>query len=200
MEKQGLLAVLQQHWRTIAQVSVWLMGLLGTFILPPPTYDFVEVPVWYNFVRVTLAIIVGLILIPTSRLKERKHTLGWWVLTVVALGLALGAFFVYQHLQTAWSCRYAGSRIIIGKTMTSEAISYLEKIKKEEGRVPDDQELVENHVGATWKIWRLEELQGRQQILGILYLVSVSVFAMTIVFVLQALYCNVRPEDKPLTS
>ena len=185
-------ALVRKHWRYLFQIGTWIMALLASFVLPPPLWDFKQQSIWVRFAHFLLSALVGLMFIPMSVWSSKRHRRGWVAFTVATLVAGGALFFGYQALRDNWTAAYAGKRIIIGETYTNEALEYRAKVYTEEKRTIPDDELIMDSAGKTDTIWQVSELRRRAFVLAGVYVGTVTFFALSVVSLAQALYCNSR--------
>jgi hypothetical protein len=168
------------------------MAILGSFVLAPPIWDFKEDAVWFRFAHFIVSALIGLTFIPMSSRSNRKHARLWWGISAATLVIGIIVFFQYQNLRADWTVNYSGARIVIGEKYKKDAEDYKAKIYSEQKREILDEELVMDYAGATEGIWEKEAIRRRRLILAGTYIISVSLFALTIITLIQAFYCNSR--------
>lgn len=185
-------ALIRKNWRYLTQVGAWVMALLAGFVLPPPLWDLRQHSVWFRFSHFMVSALVGLMFIPMSTWSAKRHRRGWAIVSATALVVGIVLFFGYQALRDGWTTAYAGGRIVVGETYTSEALAYKAKVYAEEKRIIPDDELVMDSAGKTETIWQVGELRRRALVLAGVYVGTIAFFALGIVTLIQALYCNSR--------
>jgi hypothetical protein len=177
-------------WRILLQGSTWVMVLLAGFVLEPPIWDFEQNLIWYRFAHFLVAALIGLMFVPASRFSSKKHVTNWLVISVILIILGGASFFEYQVLREDWTVEYSKRPVIIGRTYTADAVEYKRKVREEEGRNVSDRELVMDAAGDRGELWDISEIRQRGRILAAVYLVSVALFALTMISVIQVIYCQ----------
>jgi hypothetical protein len=167
------------------------MTVLAEFVLPPPV-SIDNIPIWYRFAQFLVAVLIGLMFVPIIRWQRKRDTKKWVIATVVSVVLGAAAFIGYQQLFEEWTVTYAGSRVVIGRTYSDLAREYKEKIRSEQRREVGDEELLMAAAGSREDIWPESEIKSRGRILTGLYLLNMLLFAVTIMSVIQVVFCTVR--------
>lgn len=188
------LKTVESKWSILLQGSTWIMVLLAGFVLEPPVWDFQQNLIWYRFAHFVVAVVVGLAFIPVTRWSTSRDTWRWFIVSVVLLVAGVGSFFGYQTARETWTVEYAKKLVIVGSTYTIDALAYKERVKMEENREVSDKDLVMDAAGNREKLWDVQEIRARGRILGGLYILTVALFALTIISVIQAVYCNLQTD------
>jgi hypothetical protein len=186
----------RRQWKYLLQIGAWIMLILGSFVLPPPIWDFKEDAIWFHFTHFVVSVLVGLVFLPMNSWSGRQHRWWWWTLASVFLVLGIIVFFVYLSLRGQWTAPYSGGRVVIGTTYKPEAIAYKTKIRNEEKREISDEELIMDSAGNRSSIWDDTEMHRRRLFFGAVYMAAISLFALTMIAVIQALYCSTRPKRR----
>lgn len=192
---QSIAREVKKKWRTLLQLGALIMTIVGSFVSPPPVWDFKEDAVWFRFAQFFVTALVGLAIIPMTSHSERRHARLWWIICAIALVLGAVVFFQYQNWRAVWTVNYSGTRIVIGEKYKKDAADYKAKIYAEEKREISDEDLVMDYAGDTQAIWDKNDIQRRRLVLAGTYIFSVSVFALMIITLIQALYCNAKPKQ-----
>lgn len=185
----------RKQWKYLLQIGAWIMLILGSFVLPPPIWDFREDSVWFHFTHFVVSALVGLIFVPMVSCSGREHRWLWWRVTIALLVVGIGLFFSYMSLRASWTAPYNASRIVIGSTYKQDALDYKEQIRNTQHREITDAELIMDYVGNTSSLWDDAEMRQRSLIFAGVYMAVMSIFALTILTLIQALYCSSRTEE-----
>jgi hypothetical protein len=172
------------------------MVVLGSFVLPPPLWDFKEDSVWFHFAHFLVSALIGLLFVPMIAWADRRHSWRWWWVTAVSLSVGIGMFFLYQSLRANWTRTYAGGRIVIGETYKQDALDYKQRFRTEHQRDLSDEELIMKSAGDTKSIWQEKEMRRRRLSLAGVYMAIISLFAISIITLIQALYCMSKPKRR----
>lgn len=172
------------------------MVVLGSFVLPPPLWDFKEDSVWFRFAHFFVSALIGLLFVPMRSWSERKHSWRWWWITFVALVLGIGVFFLYQSLRADWTRAYGGGRIVVGATYKKDALDYKQSERIEHDRDLSDEELIMDSAGDTKSIWEEGEIRRRRLILAGIYIGIISLFGVSMITLIQSLYCSTKSKRR----
>lgn len=187
---------MRTHWQILLQGGVWIMTLLSSFVLPPPLWDFKEDAIWFRFVHFLVSALIGLLFIPMRSWSEQKHQWTWWWITALALVIGIFVFFEYQSLRAHWTRGYGGERIVVGQTYTEDALEYKRTVRTKDQREISDEELIMDYAGDTEQIWKAGEIRSHRLILAAVYMGSISLFAIIIMTLVQAIYCSTRNKKR----
>ena len=169
----------------LIQAAIWLIGILGGFMLPPPVGgDAADVRVWVRLAQFVITIFVGFLVLGAFFWNQKKHALRWAAASMVALLLAVTAFFGYQFYSEAWTVRHNSQKVVIGSTLT--ALGEVNR-KKEPGI--SNSTLLEDVAGAAEKIWTPESIRLRRLALAGIYLSCMPLFTVALIAVIQAIAC-----------
>ena len=176
----------RKSWLPLAQGGVWLGGILGGFLLPPPVgVSAADEKIWLRLGQFILAVILGLVFFAARRWRLPRHALRWCAAALLFLVLAVGAFFRYQQLTLAWTGNYAGLKVVIGSAYTSQGKSYAEKNPK----ISRD-DLIFDFAGKTEDIWTRDSIDRRRLLLAATYVSCLPLFTICLIAVVQAVQCG----------
>ena len=185
----------RKGWLVLAQGALWLCGILGGFLLPPPVGILAsEEKLWLRLGQFIIAVVLGLVLFASRRWHEARHALWWSGVAVLSLGLALAVFFRYQQLTLAWTANYAGQKVVAGSVLTPAGQAYLQA---NPGISSDD--LIMDFAGRTSDIWTADSINHRRLGLAAAYVSCLPLFTVCLIAVVQALACGVSREPNPRT-
>lgn len=169
----------------LIQAAIWVIGILGGFLLPPPVGgDSGDVRVWVRLAQFVITIFVGFLVLGAYFWNQKKHTIRWAAASFVALLLATTAFFGYQFFSDAWTVRYNSQKVVIGRTFTALG----EANRQKDPGITNDV-LLEDVAGAVEKIWTVESIRTRRLMLAGTYLVCMPLFTIALIAVIQAISC-----------
>ena len=186
----------RKTWGFVAQFVVFIFGILGSFLLPPPGWATTSGD--QRVVRLgqfIVAVLVGLILLLVQRWNKKQHVSRWVLLTVTFLALAIAAFFAYQHLLDTRTCRYAGQTVVIGTRYAEQVKSYLN-----ENPNSTCSSLLEDFAGESEDIWTRESIDCSRYILAGIYIINLPLFTICVIAVVQAIYCGTRERRRRTSS
>ena len=172
----------------MTQGALWLGGMLGTFLLPPPVgVSGGDEKIWLRLGQFIIAVLLGLIFFTAQRWSQPKHAFKWCGVGTICLVLAVAAFFRYQQLMFAWTVNYVQDKVVTGSVFTPQGKSYAE----ENPELARDQ-LVFDFKGVTENIWTRESINRRRLILAATYVSCLPLFTLCLIAVVQATQCGVR--------
>lgn len=185
-DSQRWLQQARKNWLVLSQGALWLAGILGSFILPPPVgVSDSDGKIWLRLGQFIVAVVLGLVFFAGRRWGRKRHALAWWGLATVFLAIAVAAFFRYQQLTLAWTTQYAGDRIVIGSDYTPQGIAYT---KQNPNLSTED--LVFDFAGRTSDIWTRESINHRRVTLAAIYVSCLPLFTICLIAVVQAIQCG----------
>jgi len=169
-------------WFSLYALSGAVIGILGTFLLPPP-YLYSSLPL----AQFLTAILIGLAMIPAILFKKRA-TLRYWICTTLFIFAAsLGCLALYWHDLDHLTLPFETGRVVIGEHMLPEAQKELLREEKREGHIVTDSMFIKDSSGLTDSIWPNAELTGNSERLELEYLGAVACFGIVIVCLLQSI-------------
>lgn len=180
---KDILSGAKKGWWRLAQNATWILGVIGSFVLPLP---FMEAGGWLKFTKFLVAVLVGLMLVLTEKWKAKKHTWVWFWVTLGLLVCATGAFITYQLALDQWAVRYNAKQTVIG----SEATMAADARQWQEEHHETLEQLIMDYAGATEKIWSRDELRLRRFQIAALYVGSAALFSVMLISLLQSLRCR----------
>lgn len=183
---QAWLKQTRKSWLVLAQAALWLGGILGGFLLPPPVGLLAsEEKVWLRLGQFVIAVVLGLVFFAARRWGQPRHALGWAGAALLMLALAVAVFFRYQQLTMAWTGDYAGQRVVVGAVLTPHGQAYT----RANPDLSRDQ-LIMDVAGATEAIWTGESINRRRLILAATYVCCLPLFTLCLIAVVQAIQCG----------
>lgn len=180
----------KKQWDVIATVATWILSVLGTFLLPPP-FNSQQLGQYVAGAKIgsfIIAILVGLLLVLALKWKKKKHTFGWWLTAFISFVIGIALFFAYQHLYEMWTCTYNSERWVIGSVLTAHGKQF---ISENPQRITCEDWLM-SHAGRVEEIWEKWSIIQRCDVLFIIYVLSLFLFATTIISLVQAISCQKR--------
>jgi hypothetical protein len=181
---------LGKYWNSFVQFAAALCTLFSSFLVAPPSGGG-ENP-WFKFGKFLVAVCIGLWFVPERTWGLRKHRWKWWLVAFLLAIASFGSVLYYTDLLDRWSFPYwRDQRVVIGQTLTDDAQRDLERLRKDRpSTTPID--LLRQSVGDPTQVWLRDEIESRQRILTLLFLVTMLLLASTVVSVSQAAYCATR--------
>lgn len=181
----------------MTQGAVWLGGILGGFLLPPPVgVSAGDEKIWLRLGQFIIAVVLGLVFFAAQRWTQPRHAFKWCGVALLSLVLAVAAFFRYQQLTIAWTANYNGDKVVIGSVYTPLGKAHME----EDPKIPQDI-LISDFKGVTEDIWTRESINHRRLVLAATYVSCLPLFTICLIAVIQAAQCGVslpkRRKRKP---
>jgi hypothetical protein len=181
---------LRKYWSSLVAFATALMSLFSGFLVGVPSDG--EANHWYKFGKFLVAVCIGLWLVPVNTWNRKTHKWHWWTTALGFLIFSIAAVLKYADLVDKWSLPYyKDERVVIGKTLSSTGEEDRKKIVAR-GGVPYNLTLLQRTLGDPKRVWVPEEVDQRQHLLTILYLVALLVLASTVVTVAHAAYCSTK--------
>jgi len=179
------LATIKSNWRVLSQTGAWLVGIVSLFVLAPP----VEVGsdsagTFRYFSAFVLAVLIGILSVPLSKLKSRAAASGWAAVAVLLLCAGIGLFFWYQSYRSQWSVKSGGARVVIGSELTADGKTYMEKDKPS-----STEQAVFEAGGRPERIWTSLSIHSKAQRLYTIYFCLIILLSMAAVTAIQTRYC-----------
>lgn len=178
----------RKSWLLLAQGALWLGGILGGFLLPPPVgVTAADEKIWLRLGQFIVAVLLGLEILAARRWNQPRHSLRWGAVALLALVIGVAAFFRYQQLTLAWTATYDRDKVVVGDEFTKQGRAYAAanpKISKDE--------LVFDFKGKTEDIWTRESIDGRRLILAATYVSCLPLFTICLIAVVQAMQSSER--------
>ena len=178
----------RKSWLLLAQGALWLGGILGGFLLPPPVgVTAADEKIWLRLGQFIVAVVLGLEILAARRWNQPRHSLRWGAVALLALIVGVGAFFRYQQLTLAWTANYDGSKVVVGSEFTKQGRAYTE----ENPKISTD-ELVFDFKGRTEDVWTRQSIDGRRLVLAATYVSCLPLFTICLIAIVQAMQSSER--------
>ena len=185
--------VLSKYWSILSQAGIWIFGIVGGFLSPPPIGTSSEdEKTWIRLAQFVITILLGLAFIAGRRLNKRKHMWYWWFVSAMLLLLSTCSFLGYQRLSLSWTCNYNNATVVIGDQYTERARRFILKYSDDSCEF-----LIDSAAGNTQDIWTKESIDKRRIVLASAYISSIPLFTICIIAVVQALQIVGQTERKP---
>jgi energy-coupling factor transporter transmembrane protein EcfT len=189
-------------WVLVSQIGAWILGLIVTFLLPPPVGPTQQPQAIENLAQYFTSVLVGIVIVLAILKAKRKHLRFWLIPVPFALLLALGGYFVYSHYLEKWAnCLYVHEnpprRIVVGVTETPEAHLARQKDARCNNN-SDCNNILYCFAGNEYAVWSKGEIDQRRLILTLLYFSILPFVIVSVLFIIQAIYCaNQKDEPGP---
>jgi hypothetical protein len=169
------------------QGAVWVSGIIGSFLLPPPVGVLKdENKLWLRLAQFVIAVLVGLLFITTRKWNKKKQIKSWWIVSAAALVLSVVSFTGYQYLLYSWTCNYNKQRVVIGTEYTPQGEYY---VKKNSQGISCD-ELVADFAGNVEDIWTKKSINRARLILAGTYISCMPFFIVCLIGMIHAIHVN----------
>ncbi|MGA2244263.1 MAG: hypothetical protein ABSH48_04610 [Verrucomicrobiota bacterium] len=176
----------RKSWLTLAQGALWMGGILGGFLLPPPVgVSAAHERIWLRLGQFVVAVVLGLEMLAARRWQEPRYSLRWAGVALLTLVLAVAAFFRYQELTLAWTAKYNRAKVVIGSDLTPQGRIYVAANPK----LSADQ-LVYDFTGHTDELWTHESIDRRRLLLAATYVSCLPLFTVCLIAVVQTLHSS----------
>lgn len=176
---------IKKTWSGIAQLAIFIFGIVGTFLLPPPGWAAGDGQT--GLVRLgqfIVAVLCGLIFILIRKWNQRKHVARWAVIAASFLVFAVAAYFGYQRSLDARTCKYDTQTMVIGSAYTAQAQNYVRDVPE-----ATCESLLEDFAGKAEDIWTKDSINNSRYILALTYIGSLPLFTVCIIALVQTLSC-----------
>ena len=174
----------RKNWLPLAQGGLWIGGILGGFLLPPPIGISVgEEKIWLRLGQFIIAVVLGLVFLAARRWDRQRYSLRWGGSALLFLAVAIAAFFRYQQLTLAWTGTYDGDKVVIGSELTEQGRAYVSANPK-----LSTDKLIYNFTGNTEQIWTRDSIYHRRLALAATYVSCLPLFTICLMSVVQALH------------
>ena len=183
----------RKGWLVLAQGALWLAGILGGFLLPPPVGILAsDEKTWLRLGQFIMAVVLGLLFFVSRRWRQPRHALWWSGTALLFLAAAVAMFFRYQQLTLAWTANYAGQRTVIGSVLTP--LGQADTLRNP-GISCD--ELIMDFAGKTEDVWTRNSINHRRLILAATYISCLPLFTICLIAVVQAVACGAQGAQEP---
>ena len=186
----------RKNWIVLTQAALWLGGILGGFLLPPPVgVSASDEKIWLRLGQFIVAVVLGLVFFAARRWNQPRHATRWGGVAVFFLAVAVTTFFRYQQLTLNWTAEYVGDKVVIGSVYTPQGSSYRQKNPN-----ISTADLVFDFAGRTEEIWTRESIHRRRLILAATYVSCLPLFTICLIAVVQAIQCGGGKKKRRLPS
>ncbi len=187
-ENRRWLQQARKSWLVLMQGVLWVGGVLGGFLLPPPVgVSADDEKTWLRLGQFIVAVVLGLEILAARRWNQPRHSFRWGAVALLALVIGVAAFFRYQQLTLAWTANYAGDRVVMGAEFTKQGRAYMEANQK----ISMD-ELIFNFAGKTEEIWTRDSIDRRRLVLAATYVSCLPLFTICLIALVQAMQSSER--------
>ena len=182
----GLLNRLRSQWEFIGQIATWLVGSVGGFLQAVPFTYPDQNGSTLSLGSFVVRILVGLLLVPILWFNKRRHTKVWFAATLALLAAGLISFFRNQSVVADCVTDYSGQRVLKGR----EDTPWTKGQRAADPSVTDAQLIDRQNVSRRERIWTADSIAGCERDIQIWYIVSLPLFALCIMCLLQTIRCS----------
>jgi len=173
----------RNNWAVLAQASIWAIGIIGSFLLPPPvSISKEDEKIWLRLAQFVIAILLGLLFVVARKWNEERHSKWWATSGAVLLLLSLLLFVGYQYLSFSLTCKYYSQTVVVGSSYTPRGTYYVEK-----NPGISCETLLKHFAGRVEDVWTKESITRNRIVLAVAYIGSIPFFVACIIGVIQAL-------------
>jgi hypothetical protein len=178
----------RKGWLVLTQGALWLGGILGGFLLPPPVGILAsDEKLWLRLGQFIIAVVLGLVFFASRRWHQPRHALWWSGAALLFLAIAVAVFFRYQQLTLAWTANYAGQKVVVGSVLTPAGQAYTQK-----NAGISSEDLIMDFAGKTDAIWTPDSINRRRLLLAASYVSCLPLFTICLIAVVQAIACGAQ--------
>ena len=186
---------LKSRWNLLLQTAVWISAFTASILLPPTGVTVSDADPAARILKGTNfinAVVVGLSLIATKSLNTKKHVWLWIILTAIFFSFSCYSIYKNFQLNNDLTCSCNSKTTIKGTEYKNPAVvarfypngidcSILcENFKTPEGTVVPE------------RVWTEASINESRRKLFLSYVVCFPLVALTIISVVQAIYCSTR--------
>jgi cation transport ATPase len=188
-KQKSWLQRITQYWNLIADGAAVILGIVGTFLYPPPPEIAKDNEQWLGFARFIIAVLIGLMFVLSLLWNRKKHTKIWWATSFITLILSIGAFFSYNYFSNQWTCRCFSGRVVIGRAAEKTQLG-----NRSNADAACKDLLQENSCDAE-QIWLADSIKLNRFLLAAMYIACVPLFSICIVSLIQSIFCMTRDDE-----
>ena len=176
-------------WHVIMAFAVGITSIISRFLLPPPVGATILLgrKQIIQFALFITAIAVGFTAVPLKRWSTKRYTWRWWKCAAGGLILNLIVFSCYEGFSTKWTSPFNGGRIVIGSPCARTELAKKWFVEHPSG---SNEQLIMDCGSKLYLAWKEDSINVHCGLIELLYVATVVMFSITIICLLQALYCN----------
>lgn len=173
----------QQNWRKLIQFASWAFATSSAFVAPPPV-DIAagDDKAAVKFATLSIAFLVGLMLVPLRRFHQAKYAAMWSAVAVICFAGGVASLLSYSASRTRLTVEMNGSRVVVAEKadLTDLGKSYLQRFPFIEAP-----EIVARTGGKPGWVWNEDAIHRNAFRMNVLYVATVVCFAAAIIFLMQ---------------
>ena len=174
---------IQQNWRKLIQFASWAFATSSAFVAPPPV-DIAagDDKAAVKFATLSIAFLVGLMLVPLRKFHQAKYAAMWSVVALVCFAGGVVSLLSYSANRTRLTVDMNGSRVVIAEKadLTDLGKSYVQRFPFIEAP-----EIVARTGGKPGWVWNEDAIHRNAFRMNVLYVSTVVCFAAAIIFLMQ---------------
>lgn len=193
---------LKTNWNIWASLGAWLIAIISAMLFPLGTLLFSGDQQadgrMLAFATFIVVVLIALTFLVTKSLNKKSHYLIWAVLTLLFFGSSIFVIMKQYSLQFPGEviCYCNTEKIIKGT-----AYKYPERMRSKYGdkgvdctTFCNDYKNIETGKYEPGAVWTEDSINGNRNLLLIIYLLSFPLTALSIVSVLQTVYCYLKSD------
>jgi uncharacterized BrkB/YihY/UPF0761 family membrane protein len=145
-----LITRLKKAWKEVVLMGLWLVSIVGSFIIPMPSWSASELTSGYylKFI-IVIASTLGLFLILYSLRNSKIKK--WRFLSILFFSLFILSITTYSYLREELTLPYENKDIIIGGDRVEN--DPLTKLEKKNGGTIEKNEILKHFQGKSERVW-----------------------------------------------
>lgn len=176
---------LKKNWIYASQVATWIISIVSTFVLSPPTGDDYNNKAVFNLSKFLVTFIIVGVFIAIIYFNRTKFLVLWILLATLSLGGGLFLWDSLMSVENKCTCLYNNDRVLIGDTLLN--------FKRDSGK--SNEEIMLRGSGHLAKLYTTGSVKSCREKMIYLYLPTTPLFALSIISILQAL--GIAQQRKP---
>ena len=181
---------IKDSWLGFIQVGIWLVTVLGTFVISPPLLSAGGSSKMQGLTHFLVAGVTALVFIPLKRRSQKTDHSFWQRIAIFSFVSCCVLVFIYSWQYQQNTVHFYDEVLVKGQTMKLEALKQKEAVAKQLGLPEIDEEtFVKARQGKTQYIWPQQELESRYYLLLLFYLLSAITLLLFILSVTQSIFC-----------
>jgi hypothetical protein len=184
---------LKKTWNLLLQAGIWISTFVASMLLPPVT-GLAETEAdpsarLLKYTRFIVAVVVGLSFVLAGILNKRRHLWVWIILTIVFLGTSVICINWNYQLNNTLTCTCNNKAVVRGTIYKQSEV-----VARFFPTGVDCSNLCDHFVDQYGKVipekvWTESSINDSRRLLFLSYLVCFPAVALTIVSIIQAIYC-----------
>jgi hypothetical protein len=165
---------LEKQWKALSGAATFLVTLVGSFLVAPPVDGTTRIT---NLVRVLVAILVAVLLVPFAARPTPQAYRRLAVITVALAFIAVVALFAYWYADDTWVVDYYGSRTVVGTQLNEKGERFKSDFERQ-GHTTRNFDLLEAGAGDASLVWLPQGIALHRFALAAIYIALVLAFSV----------------------